>query len=339
MNVRPSPSRQFLAYNPVVGVSFIPNVVVRVPHEGGGYFVETNSAGFRSRHDFAELPPGKKKVLLFGDSFTAGDGVANRDRYGDILEDLDPDLAVLNLALPGTGTDQQYLTWREWAPKIAHDAIVIAVQVENIRRVAAQFRIGVSPDRRRVFYAKPYFTLEGPDLVLHHQPVPPRPVAPDDLPPEAKVDAGGRHIVVREILSSLGAREALQKFIGYDPLPEYDRPDHPDWLLLRAILEAWIRSIDRPVLLVTLPLYHYVEESASPRAYQARFRELAEATGCALHDPLPDLLRYSPTQRRAFRFRNDIHPTEAGHRALSLSISQVVPRLFELPNGSDSGAR
>ena len=99
-------------------------------HESGGYLVRVNDQGFRSEHEFVrEKTPGTRRVLLFGDSFTAGDGVRNRDRYGDVLEELIPGLEVYNFGLPGSGTDQQYLIFREWADRFEHDLVIVAVLV------------------------------------------------------------------------------------------------------------------------------------------------------------------------------------------------------------------
>jgi len=49
--------------------------------------VQVNDAGFRCQRQIqAEKPTGTFRILVFGDSFTAGDGVSNRDRYTDVLE-------------------------------------------------------------------------------------------------------------------------------------------------------------------------------------------------------------------------------------------------------------
>jgi hypothetical protein len=55
--------------------------------------------------------------------------------------------------------------------------------------------------------------------------------------------------------------------------------------------------------------------------------ELAEATGCALHDPLADLQRYPLEVRRGFRFAQDPHLTAAGHQALAESLAPALRRL------------
>ena len=108
--------RQLFQHHPVTGYYFVPGLRARIIHEAGGYIVQTNSAGFRSKHEFRTAKDrGTKRILLFGDSFTAGDGVSNADRYSDLLETLAPGLEVFNYAIPGTGTDQQYLAYREFA--------------------------------------------------------------------------------------------------------------------------------------------------------------------------------------------------------------------------------
>jgi hypothetical protein len=330
-------SRQLLEYHPVVGYRFIPHLRARVPHEGGGYLVRANGAGFRSNREFVPgKAPGVRRVLLFGDSFSAGDGVSNEKRWGDLLETLVPALEVYNYALPGTGTDQQYLVFRELARGIEHDVLLLAVLVENIRRVAARYRVYVDDRGQEVCYAKPYFERVDGALELHHVPPRKEPVPRAELPAEQApfVDRGGRFPALRRIVGAMGLREVAQSLTGYQPLPDYDRPDAPAWLLLRAILEQWILGQSKPVLLMAVPLHHYVERTADPTAYQARFRELAEATGATLHDPLPDLWQYPAAQRRRFRFERDVHPTPEGHAALAASIAPVLARVLATEGSS-----
>ena len=67
--------------------------------------MRTNAQGFRCDHDFgAPRPDGVFRVALFGDSYSAGEGVSNGHRFGDLLEKQLDDVQMLNFALPGTGT-------------------------------------------------------------------------------------------------------------------------------------------------------------------------------------------------------------------------------------------
>lgn len=324
-------ARQIFEHHPVIGYRFIPGLRARVPHVTGGYLIRTNNLGFRCDHDVTgERPAGMKRVLLFGDSYTAGDCVSNGYRYGDLLERRIPGLQVLNFGLPGTGTDQHYLAWKECARGIEHDLLVISTLVENVRRVVARARVYHNDRGEPLVYSKPYYEQVDGELRLRNVPVPKKPIPEDEIErqTDGAVDRGGRFERLRGIVNQLGLRDIAQKITRYQPLPEFDRADDPAWTLMRAILERWIAEHGGPVLLVPIPLYQYVEQTASPRAYRARFAELAAATGCTLHDPLDDLARHSPDERRSFRFDCDPHPTRAGHEALARSIAPVVESLL-----------
>ena len=323
-------TRSIFQYHPTYGYHFIPGVKARIPHEGGGYLVRANAAGFRSDREFVAVrTPGRRRVLLFGDSYTAGDGVSNGARYGDLLEKYVPGIEVYNYGLPGTGTDQHYLVYAGVAPRIEHDLVIVAVLVENIRRVVAHYRLFENADGARVALAKPYFSLDaGEHLTLHNVPVPPDEVSLDALPAEERehVDRGGDLPLVRRALNLLGPRvkSLLQSAVGQNPLPAYDSADDPAWRLLRAILVRWVSESTSPVLIVPLPLYHYVEGIADPSAYQARFAELERTTRARVHDPLPDLLTLPMSERRALRFERDVHPTPLAHNYLAKSIASAV---------------
>lgn len=323
--------RQVYEYHPVIGYRFIPHLKARIAHEGGGYLLKTNEAGFRSERQFPKArTAGVRRVLIFGDSFTAGDAVSNQERYSDLLEHRVADLETYNFGVSSTGTDQQYLVWREFAQGIEHDAVIIAVFVENVRRIVARYRPHKDASGRERLYAKPYFTLSGTRLQLHQVPPPAEPISFDELPTQdqAAVDTGGRFPALRGLVTALGAREVVQRLTRYQPLPAYDSAGSTDWLLMRAILRQWIAKLDMPVVLMPLPLPQHLDEVCDPGPYQARFAEVAAETGCTLHDPLPALLAYERAQRRAFRWETDIHYTPAGHRAIADSLVPVLERLL-----------
>lgn len=290
--------RGLFMYHPVVGHTYIPGLRARVEHEAGGYLVRVNQHGFRSERDFERgSRSGIRRILLFGDSFTAGDGVDNGERYSDLLEVLLPDLEVYNLAVAGTGTDQQYLVYREFGRAFAHDLVVIGVFLENIRRNTERFHVWGGAFGQTVLIAKPYVALN-PDgsLTLGHVPVPKGPRAPEG-------DTGDGRVL--DWVSSL---------------PAYERTADPGWLLMRAILTTWAAESPAPVLIVPIPLPEQIDGDLPAAPYQARFAELARVPGVTVHDPLPDLLALPPAERRALRFARDPHLGPAGHRALAGSL-------------------
>ena len=329
--------------HPAIGYTFIPGVKARVslPNEEAAYLIRANGQGFRCDREFvAEKSEGKTRALLFGDSFTAGDGVSNGKRYGDLLEQSVPGLEVYNFGLPGTGTDQQYLAYQEFAAGVEHDLLILAVTVENIGRVASRFRPYVDERGETVVYPKPYYVLESGRLALRNVPVAKEPIPKSEMGAEESkhTDWGLPFAGLRKVARQLGLRDLAQKVTRFQPVPDYAAPDNPKWLVMRAILEEWIRESRAPVLLMPVPLFPFVEGSSDPAHYQARFREVAEATGCTLHDPLPDLQNYSPEERRAFRFDRDVHLTPAGHAALAASLAPVVKRILRGKEEISGGA-
>jgi hypothetical protein len=136
------------------------------------------------------------------------------------------------------------------------------------------------------------------------------------------------HPGLRRAARNLGVTDLLQKLTGIQRAPDYDSPGNPGWLLLRRILERWIAESRTPVLLLPVPMWTFVEGTSDPTGYRDRYRQLAAATGCRLHDPLPDLLGYPAEERRAFRFKLDAHLSPKGHQAMAKSLRPVIERLM-----------
>lgn len=317
-------------YHPRIGYTFMPSVKSRIPWETGGYLVRTNAAGFRSDQEFVrKRAAGSYRAILFGDSQTAGDGVANARRYSDVVASLVPNLEVYNYGLPATSTDQHYLVYQDCVD-VEYDLLLIGMHVENIGQVAHRFRPYKDAEGNEVIYAKPYYTLTGNELVLNHVPVPKTPLTRATMSADDAryIEQGVPYPSIRNVVKKLGMRDVMQRITRFQPLPDYGSAESAKWRLLRTILEAWIARSTTPVLLFLLPMWPYIEESSDPSGYQARFRELAEATGCYVHDPLPDLQRYTAGERRAFRYKVDAHFTPAAHQALAESLAGAIERVM-----------
>jgi carbamoyltransferase len=146
---------------------------------------------------------------------------------------------------------------------------------------------------------------------------------------QATVDSGARFPMLRKMVTALGAKDAVQRLTRFQPLPDYDTPDTEGWRLMRAILKQWIEALDRPVVLMPIPLPQHIDEACDSTGYQARFAELAAELGCTLHDPLPHFLSYPKSKRRGFRWEKDIHFTPEGHRVLADSLQPVLAQLLD----------
>jgi carbamoyltransferase len=247
---------------------------------------------------------------LYGDSFTAGDGVSNRFRYGDVLEQLIPGVEVLNFALPGTGTDQQYLTWQRHGRDFEADLVVAATNVDHVRRVTGRYRCWSTQGGHLVAMAKPYFAFDGERLDLAHVPVPRALVDPSGIDPE--------HL--------LGAQDSAREM---DLWREYDAPDRPGWQLLAAIFEHWQRECTLPFVIFTVPTHLHVEGLQPASGYRARFAELGATLDVPVVDALSAIEERDPSsaERRAWRFPLDHHPSRNGHRLLADALAAFVAPL------------
>ena len=336
--------RQIYEYHPTIGFRFIPNLKARIPHEGGGYFIRTNETGFRCDHGFETAKSiGDRRILLFGDSFTAGEGVSNGHRYGDYLEKLIPDLQVYNFGLPATGTDQHYLIYKEYAQEIEHDLMIIAVFVENIRRVGAHYRYFYNDEGEKLLYAKPYYTLCDGELQLHNVPPQKQPLNPDQLPAQEQqlIFRTERFPQLKKAFNRMrkneqfnktfidsGLKDQALKLVKYQPLKEYERADHPTWMVMEKLIGQWISNHSQATVLMPIPLYHYVAELADPTMYQKRLSQAALSAGGAFYDPLPALTQYSSAQRKEFYFPNDGHLTKKGSQAIAQCMAPTIEKLL-----------
>ena len=127
-----------------------------------------------------------------------------------------------------------------------------------------------------------------------------------------------------------GAKAILSRLRRYDPVVEYQSAHTPEWALMREILTAWIRDSPTPVLLVLLPHDTALvpkddPRRSDPRHYQARFRELAKATGCLVYDPLPELLKLSEEERATMSAQ--AHLSVQGHETMAKLLTPVLQKL------------
>ncbi len=98
-----------------------------------GSRIELNDWGLRDSADEARPPdPDARSVLVVGDSFTFGTGVALEETYQELLEQRAAELDVAALrvyggGIPGFGTRQERLLVEELAPRTRPDVVIVGV--------------------------------------------------------------------------------------------------------------------------------------------------------------------------------------------------------------------
>ncbi|HEX7072169.1 MAG TPA: hypothetical protein VF190_15255 [Rhodothermales bacterium] len=104
---------------------------------------EINPQGFRDPADYDSLyaPSGKRRVMIVGDSFVYGAGVAAESTFPSQLRaTLSTTHDVFAIGVPGWGLDQMYLAYRRYAPTLSPDVVVLAFIDDDIDRVLEAFR-------------------------------------------------------------------------------------------------------------------------------------------------------------------------------------------------------
>ena len=325
-----------------LGQRYVPSAEVRVPHERGCYWVRTNAQGFRADRDFtAAHDAGTPRVLVLGDSYTAGDGVNNGERFTELLA-ARHGVEVLNLGLSGAGADQLVLALEEVMPALAPTLVVVAVTVHTIERVRASERVSVDHQGRIVRVPRPHFVIAGDSLSLCGVPVPeataitepaPRPPSLDTPWRVALADLARRAVGARGRAIGAGSgrlvgglyRRMVQRVLGVELDPDYSDASSDGWRLLARILVRLHEVAGAvPVVVAPLPTPIYVGDRLVPR-YTERFASLdAPERGLHVID-VTRALRAAPSRvRRGYTYSRDRHPTPLGHRALAEAISDAL---------------
>jgi lysophospholipase L1-like esterase len=100
-----------------------------------GHSLTINSKGLRDREYPYQKPPGTMRILVLGDSYAWGYGVADNQVFSEVLEakfeQTGSKIEVLNSGVSGWGTDQEYLFLVDEGIKYAPDLVVLAFFVLN----------------------------------------------------------------------------------------------------------------------------------------------------------------------------------------------------------------
>jgi len=340
--LRQETHRMLIRHDPDVGHIFVPNLRARVPNETGGYLLVTNATGFRSDFEFRKERNSSPRILMFGDSYTAGDAIPNQDRFSDRLQKM-LGVEVQNYGVSGTATDQHLLIHRKFAHGVEADLAIVCVQVDSLHRVQVSHRpiLDRIVTGRRMLVPKPYFVLVDGELQLRQVPVP-----RERLSENAPIDTGAgrqedrwleavhhlyshapwlRELRHSERFEDMGHRlkSELVRLRGAHPYPDLREYRTPGWQLMEAILRQFITELKPiPVLIVPIPTKEFYWWGVRP-VYQERFERFDDpASGvhvCDVSTPLVNL---------PWRIRNRLRDRIGGHFS-ALAGSLVAERLAE----------
>ena len=157
---------RYVRFDPVLGWSHTPGVVTELD----GATFTTNSIGVRSLREYEPLPPpGVMRLAAFGPSFTHGDEVNDDQTWAAQLEQIRPDVEVMNWGVGGYGTDQAFLTYQTQGAAYHPQVVIIGFEEENVARNVNRFRPFYRPGTGLPL-TKPVFVEDADELVLFENP-------------------------------------------------------------------------------------------------------------------------------------------------------------------------
>ena len=123
---------------------------------------EGNELGFRDSEwsNSSDAAEDSIKIMVFGDSHTAGHGVPENVRYSDLLQaSLGPKFQVFNFAVAGWGIDQMYLAFKTHFKEFRPQVVIFAYIPNDLLRSLESYRPAEQLE-------KPSFDLEHGSLKL-----------------------------------------------------------------------------------------------------------------------------------------------------------------------------
>ncbi len=217
----------------------------------GGRLVENGNLHTRPPRLYGARPaPGATRIACFGDSYTFGAEVGDRECWTHYLQGDWQAAEVLNFGVGGFGTDQAFLRYRREGSDIGARAVLLGVLLENIGRNVNRYRPLWYP-ASGTCVTKPRFALDARgELELLPNPFPTRAGLIDAVESGAVLErvAPGDYWSARPRLGPLRYSGFARMLGGYLAYTERDvaglwrRTDEEPFQVTLAILEQFHRE-------------------------------------------------------------------------------------------------
>lgn len=359
------PQVRIITYDPRLGTLLRPNLSVRKAFGGHERVVTvtTNAFGLRGPDLPVAKPPGTRRILALGDSFTFGDAVQVDEAWPHRLEarlngEAGRGVEVINAGVGGYGTAHALLLADILLPSVQPDVVVLGFSVVN--DILDNLCVDEVAYGRRTH--APCYTVDDADRLVLAEPPAGRSgaaAASWRMPGSRAVDffqsqlrrAMFRNPQILDVARRLGLRLELP-YVPATIVSWYDdRYSERGWTLTRRLLgELRDRLASRGVRLMILvipasvqaegpdgpkrailrtlgaeqrPIRAFLDDPTRPQALIARFCADA-AIECV--DTLPAVVEAERAGQRAY-YPVDQHWTPHGHE---LAASMVATRLRQL---------
>lgn len=305
-------------YDPQLGWALTPNIK-NPDYFGKGIAVTINSQGFRAKHDYATAG---RRIVMVGDSFTFGHGVADHETFPAALETAGR-IETVNAGVMGYGIDQAYINYLRIEPALEHQVVLFGIITDDFRRLLT--------DRSGDGTFKPQLAWRGGKIATVGVPVR-RPV------PEGRLVHPEARLVYALDYFALTRLVPFQR--SKDDFSDLDRPNESGELAEKIFLDLndKIRSKGRRMGIVWFPsLYELtvVPNRELLNLHMSRLKKVAAENGIALIDLTGALPGKTEADFDPFYINPKIdpwrHPSARGHAAFAQAALPQVRALMDKP--------
>jgi len=253
------------------------------------------------------VDPAAQHLVMIGDSILYGHGVAGPDTAAAHLDQMLPDLQVLNLSVSGYSIDQYYVYLKRALPTLHPKLVVVGIFGGNDYEVTGlEYGWG---------HTKPLFHLRERKLVLHNP----------DLLADNCIDHLAQSLLFRALWAS---KERALDLIHFFCDPAKLRPDELEGVIgtIFTQIENEARAQGAAVLYVLLPLSNHLrlwEQEWTYRNKYERLRSMLEAGKHEYFEFYPYILR-SVGQDDHEIFLDGAHYTPKGHALLAQAVASEI---------------
>lgn len=326
-------AKPYVEHHPTFGYRYIAGIKLDLPRPGGGrYQIQVNADGIRSDRDYDfKKPPGVRRIIVLGDSMPAGQYITNAHRFSELMERSVPGLEVINLALEGSGTDQQVLLYEHVGLKYEHDMVLLLPFLQNVRRNMVEAREGVDPRTgKTALRPKPRFELVEGGLVLRNVPVPKEALAVETRGDAATDSRRSISAKLKTVLSALPGAGVVKKIVygikPWEPFPEYRDPQSAEWRLMAALIHRLKELAGARPVVVAPTFYANYARFSMARNYWHRYASLEDSAGVHAIDLLPHFRAVGDEAVRCFQEPHDMHFSAYGNIVLADALQDELSR-------------
>ena len=307
-------SRFWADSNPFFGVWHDPHASFKHVSPDYNLTYQANGQGMRDKERDLKAH-GKKRVIVLGDSFVEGWGVATEHRMSDRLEQL-TGLECLNFGTSGSFGPTQYLMlYNHLARSFEHEALIIAILPDN-DFLDDDYEYGRLMHADRI---RPFFTGTKPDYkLIVTNPTLPSPGS--KLLEQILLNLTYTGNVIKHFKSLSRHRQATipTNYAGYfDFTPaQWDRLEH-------VLQEFRMAAPTLPILVLTIPCDTDIQrtEKQAKAPLPPKMQTLCKTLGMQYLDLMP-AIRATPEGWQACYLKTDRHWNARGNEIAAEAIAK-----------------